>query len=311
MTHLVETMAYTNETPWHGLGHYVAEAPSVKKMLELAQLNWKVERKPMTIDGREVPGFAALVRDRDGSVLDVVGSRYTPSQNAEVFEFFNEFVEAGGATMETAGALRGGRYVWGLASLNAKFKMRNNDVVKGYLLLVNPHEQGKSLIVRFTPVRVVCNNTLTLALRTAGQEFRMNHRNAFDQTMIARAKETLDIARDQLGEFERNARLLQKLNLSRADAIRILAPVYQPDTDPALIVGDFNVAKPRMKSVMDILERAPGAEPNTGWGVLNAVTYYADHVASRSDDKRLTNAWLGRTAGQKETVLEKLLELAA
>lgn len=315
MSHEIETMAYTNEVPWHGLGEYVAEAPTAKQMLKLAKLDWRVERRPLftpTADGgtQELEGFAALVRDRDNKVLDVVGSRYIPTQNEDVFEFFKEFVEAGGATMETAGSLNGGRYVWGLASLNASFKMKDDDEVKGYLLVASPHEQGKSLIVKFTTIRVVCNNTLTLALSHKGNEFRMNHRNHFDEAMINRAKDTLGIAREQLGEFENNARKLQKVKLTQKDCIRILAGVYQPDADMAKLISDFDdEATPRMKLVMDILARAPGAQPDNAWGVLCAVTYYSDHIASRTADKRLTNAWIGKTANQKEAVLKTLLEL--
>jgi phage/plasmid-like protein (TIGR03299 family) len=304
MSHLVETMAYTNEVPWHGLGEYVADAPSVRGMLKTAKIDWKVERKPMTLeDGSGVDGFAALVRSSDNKVLDVVGSRYQPVQNETAFTFFKEFVEAGQATMETAGSLKGGRVVWGLAKLGTGFKLRGNDQVNGYLLCICPHEQGKSLLFKTTAVRVVCNNTLTAALQEKGHsEWRMNHSASFDEVKIEQAKGALGVAREQISEFEKNARLLQKLNLSREEAVKILAEVYQPELDEDL--------SPRMKQLMDIYERAPGAQPGNGWGLLNCVTYYADHVASRTADKRLTNAWMGRTAGQKQQVLDKLLVLA-
>lgn len=332
MSHEVETMAYTNEVPWHGLGYHVAEAPTVKGMLKAAKLNWRVERAPLfTCDQREdkeqtltddgdhltggterVPGFAALRRSSDGKVLDVVGSRYIPAQNEEVFEFFHEFVEAGGAKMETAGSLKEGRYVWGLANLNASFKMRGDDEVKGYLLVASPHEQGKSLIVRFTTVRVVCNNTLTLALSDGGTEFRMNHRNIFDEAMMAKAKDTLGIARDQLGEFEANARLLQKLKLTEKDVITILADTFQPNADIKELLSDFDEhGTARMKTLLDIHRRAPGAQPDNAWGLLNSVTYYADHVASRTSDKRLTNAWIGKTSIIKERVFAELIQRAS
>ena len=324
MAHLVETMAYTNQVPWHGLGKRVENNATVEEMIEAAGLNWNVDAVPLFYRGPEtddndpdprdmVQGFSALVRSTDRKVLDVVGSRYIPTQNHEALGFFKEFVEAGGATMETAGSLKDGKMVWGLANLNSSFKMKNNDEVKGYLLVGCPHEQGKSLLIKFTTIRVVCNNTLTLALRKssgAAVEFRMNHRNRFDSNMIANAKETLGIARDQLGEFERNARLLQGLNLSRNDAINILAPVYQPDSKPDELISDPGKMAPRMRQVMDVLSRAPGAEPETAWGLLNAVTYYSDHIAGRSVDQRLSNAWVGKTARQKEMVLDTLLMMA-
>ena len=309
MSHNIETMAYTNEKPWHNLGHYVADAPNVDRMLKVAKLNWKVERRPiLTAEGVEIPGFAALTRDSDNSVLDVVGSRYTPIQNHEAFEFFKEYVEAGDATMETAGSLRGGRYVWGLADLKKSFKLKGKDEVKGYLLVACPHEAGKSFIIKFTTVRVVCNNTLTLALRGGGNEFRMGHRRAFDETMIVRAKETLGIAREQMDQFEETSRTLKAKTLTRDDAIEALADIYQPDAIIADLKRDFDeLATPTMKRMLDINEKAPGADPTTAWGLLNAVTYYSDHIASRTDDKRLTNAWLGKTARQKERMLDLLL----
>ena len=309
MAHQVETMAYTNEVPWHGLGTRIDKAPTVDKMIKLAGLDWTVERAPMFVDGKEVPGFAALQRSSDKKILDVVGAHYKPVQNVDAFKFFVEFVEAGGATMETAGSLRGGKLVWGLADLKVSFKMKNgNDRVKGYLLVVSPHEQGKSFIIRFTTVRVVCNNTLTLALSYAGQEWRINHRTTFDEVRIDQAKDALGIARDQLGEFERNAKLLQKLNMKAAEIIKVLAPVYQPTHEVKDLLKDNDLLNAKMRAVMGALEHAPGAEPDNAWGVLNAVTYYSDHIASRTTDKRLTNAWLGKTAKQKEVVLASLLE---
>jgi hypothetical protein len=125
-----------------------------------------------------------------------------------------------------------------------------------------------------------------------------------------RAKETLGIARDQMGDLEVNAKKLLKRKLTNDDAIRVLASVFAPDADVKEMLLDFDKATPRMKSLMDIYEKAPGAEPGNAWGVLAATTYYADHVASRTADKRLANAWLGRTANQKEKVLDTLLQMS-
>lgn len=302
MAHQIETMAYTNEVPWHGLGFRVDQATSVKAMLKAAKLDWRVDRTPMHLpNGDEVQGFAALTRSRDNRVLDVVGRAYVPVQNEEAFEFFTEFVEAGNATMETAGSLRGGQYVWGLANLKASFKLKGNDVVKGYLLVGVPHEQGKSFIIKFTSIRVVCNNTLALAL-AAGHTWRMTHRMSFGDVKRNEAKEALGIARDQLGEFERNARILQSINISRDDAVKILGGVFAPKKED---VSEL----PKILKIMDCYENAPGAQPGNGWGLLNGVTYYCDHVASRTADKRLANAWLGKTAVQKERVLDTLLQM--
>src|SRR5690606_33989421 len=159
--------------------------PSVDEMLVKAQLNWELEKRPITFqtekgDDKDIDNYYALVRTSDNKCLDVVGRQYTPVQNKEAFEFFDEFVRAGKAKMETAGSLRGGRYVWGLANLQSSFKLEGGDEVKGYLLVASPHESGKALIIKFTTVRVVCQNTLTLALRDSGREFRIAHRIIFD-----------------------------------------------------------------------------------------------------------------------------------
>lgn len=315
MSHEVETMAYTNEVPWHGLGTRVDEAPSVPDMLKLAQLDWKVNKQPMEFIDEEgyhpVDGFYALVRDKDNKVFDISGKVYTPCQNSEAFEFFVEFTEKGQAMMETAGSLRGGKYVWGLANLNASFHVTKADEVKGYLLVVCPHEVGKSLIFKFTPVRVVCQNTLSLALRDGRNEFRMPHRTTFDAQAMSKAKDALGIARDAVGELEKSAKMLKKLKLSDDDFIsKILMPMFMPKEVPEEVLLNKDKLSPRIQQIMGAYRNAPGADPGTGWGALNAVTYFADHMASRTADKRMTNAWLGKTSLQKNKTLTKLLEMA-
>lgn len=308
MSHEVETMAFKNEVPWHGLGVRVDKATNVAQMMKLAKINWTVDRRPMSLEnGKVVDDFAALVRSSDGSILDVVGSKYQPVQNSEAFEFFNEFVEAGDASMETAGSLRNGRYVWGLANLGDAFKLKGNDTVKGYVLVGCPHEQGKSLVIKLTPVRVVCNNTLTLALRQGGQEFRMVHRAKFDKDMIKKAKETLGIAREQFDEFHQTAEKLVKIKMTRDDVLKVLRPVFAPKVKDA--DWDKDALPPRLVVVMQSYEKAPGAQIGTAWGCLNAVSHYLDHVASRTADKRLTVSWFGRGAAMKQKVMADLMTL--
>lgn len=336
MTAAVESMAYTNEVPWHGLGENVGDLKDVKAWMKRGKIDWRVARQPMfwastefakkvedtkagiktvITQERRVSEFAALVRDRDGAVLDVVGSRYAPRQNEEVFEFFNEFVKAGSATMETVGSLRGGRVVWGLANLKASFKLSSSDIVKGYLLVAMFHQQGKANIYKFTPVRVVCANTMAMALKEGGG-FKDYHSTEFTPQTTEKAKQMLGIAREQLDEFHTLSQQLLKLNLTQKDVIRLLAPIYQEElADPVEGPPKAEVKwNAKLARVMDILERAPGQTPfskgkTNGWNVLNAVTYYSDHIASRSADKRLTNAWMGKTGAQKEAVLAQLQEM--
>jgi len=303
MSHEMESMVYLNEVPWHGLGEKVTSAKTVKDMLSLSKTNWTVSKQPLFLDKSKDPikEAFALMRGSDKSILDVVGPAYVPVQNFEGFEFFNEYVEAGSATMETMGSLRGGKYVWGLADLKAGFKIAGKDEVKGYLLVAIPHQQGKSFVIKITTIRVVCMNTLMLALRKGGNEFRMVHRRAFTKEVMQEAKETLGIAREQVKEFGEMAVRLKKMKISKDKAFETFALVYAPGEKFTL-----DDAPEKVKRVLDIYEKAPGADPGTGWGVLNAVTYYADHVASRTIDKRMTNSWFGKTGAQKDRVLELL-----
>lgn len=332
MSHEIETMAWTNEVPWHGLGVKVDKAPNVAAMIKLAGLDWKVEKRPMfytteaaakqirergkcQVDigkNREVPDAFALVRDKDGKVLDVCGSKYMPAQNEEVFEFLTDFVEAGNATMETAGSLRGGQYVWGLANLKTSFKLDigkgKKDEVKGYLLVGVPHKQGKTVIIKVTNVRVVCNNTLQLALKEGGDIFKHAHRSAFTRDTIKRAKEVLGLAREKVDEFHEMASALVKMRIDIADGMKLIAPVFAPKLD--LKELDMSSLPPRLQAIFDASTKAPGALPGTGYGLLNAVTYYTDHMASRTADKRVSNAFFGKTSNQKVEVLNALMSHA-
>ena len=141
MSHEIETMAYANAVPWHGLGNQVDPNTSVDEMLVAAGLNWNVIQKPMYFEweGEAVHGGrSALVRETDGKVLTVTGPDWVPLQNRDALEFFREYTEAGGAKLETAGSLRGGKIIWGLASIQQGFQVNNDDQLKGYILLTSP-----------------------------------------------------------------------------------------------------------------------------------------------------------------------------
>ena len=315
MPAVVETMAYAGDVPWHGLGTKVDDTITVDEMVKKAGLDWGVETRPIfDQNGEEIEGHFAITRDTDNKVFDICGNRYVPVQNSEAFEFFTEFVERGDAKMETAGSLRDGKYVWGLANLGETFKLPGNDEVKGYILVGCPHEQGKALMIKFTPIRVVCNNTLTMALRDPGSrskrgvtmpEVRRSHRSVFDEAALNEAKAALGIARDQFHEFEEIASTLKSMKMREEDHIEVLAPIFAPKQD----IKEIRAGKrtPRLEAILDAMHKAPGADPDTAWGTLNAVTYWADHVAARTTDKRLQNSWFGKSGNQKIQVMERLL----
>lgn len=306
MAHMVESMAYRGETPWHGLGFKLPAEVDTDGMLVAAGLNWAVNREPVyCLDGEgrllDVPGTFALVRSDNGRVLASCGKVYKPTQNRDAFEFFRRFVEAGEATMETGGSLDDGRFIWGLANLNAGFKLANGDESKGYLLVGNPHKPGQSLVVKHTMIRVVCMNTLTSALASGGSEFRMRHSREFDATMRDEAARVLGLAREQTTAWADQARALESVILAYEDAVKIYGGVYQPERKPG---EPYNRA---MMGVLNSYLGAPGATPGNGWGVLNGVTHFEDHVHGRSASTRLKSAWMGAGEKNKQAVLGALL----
>ena len=188
----VETMFSVREKPWHGLGRIVAEAPTSKEALKLAGLDWKVVQEPIYTElHRVVEGYKANVRDSDRKVLGVVSDRYKVVQNADAFSFTDELLGKG-VRYETAGSLQEGKKVWLLARLPREYII-GGERISPYLVFSNTHDGSGSVKVAVTPVRVVCNNTLNLALSTASRSFSMVHTGNI-QDKIQEAKDTLFMA---------------------------------------------------------------------------------------------------------------------
>lgn len=321
MSHEVETMAWAHQVPWHGLGNRVEGSVTVDEMLVAAGLDWEVQQHPLfaEVNGQKIDsGRQALIRSTDQKVLTVTGNGWKPLQNKDALEFFREYAEAGGATLETAGSLRGGKIVWGLARVATGFSLNGRDHVKGYILLVSPHEVGNSITVRTTSVRVVCANTLALAggVRGTGAEYRQNHMKAFDADA---AKETVALVKEQIAAMAMEAEALQSLKMSEYDTVRFLAKFFQPinasdevseEDQVKALLNDPALLNSKMEGVLWATNKAPGATAGNGWGVLNGVTYFTDHMAGRSEDARLFNSWLGDSGRKKDAVKQALLEMA-
>ena len=170
----VETMFYVREVPWHGLGTKVMEAPTSKAALTLAGLDWKVIQRPIvTKDGIPIPGFKANLRETDKKVLGVVTDRYKVVQNPDAFSFTDRLLGEG-VTYETAGSLQEGRRTWLLARLPQRYII-SGDEITPYLVFMNSHDGTGSIKAAMTPIRVVCQNTLNLALDNAKRYWATNH----------------------------------------------------------------------------------------------------------------------------------------
>jgi len=309
----VAQMAYAGETPWHGLGTKVAPDLSPIQIMSKAGLDWSVEKETMTTaSGVEIEGKKALVRSSDNKVLDVVGDGWNPVQNETAFEFFSEYTLAGDMEMHTAGSLKGGQMVWALAKIKESFDILGGDQVDSYLLFSNPHKYGKAIDVRFTPIRVVCNNTLSMSLgEKVANSVTLNHRNEFNPAMV---KEQMGIASEKFAKYKEMAEFLSTKRFSMDALVQ-----YYNDVFPRTYKGkkDINVKtfadlSSNGQKAYSFLETQPGANYGEGswWQALNSVTYLTDHRMGREVDSRLSSAWFGANQTRKIRAVEKAVEYA-
>lgn len=304
------SMAYSGETPWHNLGVKVPGDLTPEQMMEAAGVDWSVDKEPLFADykGKKLPtGMSALVRDSDSKVLSVVSNDWNPVQNAEAFGFFHDFVMEGDMNMSTAGSLKDGTIVWALAKVEDSFELFKGDRIESYLLFTNPHQYGKCVDIRFTPTRVVCNNTLTLALNgKTDMMVKMNHRRQFDAELV---KETLGMATKKMGDYKEAAEFLGNKRMKADDFSTYLQKLFP-------ITGKNTRGKELSRpaqTIMSILDTQPGAEYAQGswWQGFNSVSYFTDHLAGNSADTRLQSAWYGTNRQKKVDALNLAMEMAA
>jgi phage/plasmid-like protein (TIGR03299 family) len=301
-------MAYAGDVPWHGLGTRVPADLTPEQMLDAAGLNWEVNKVPAyaKVAGRSVSvGWSALVRSTDNKIVDVVSDDWNPVQNSEAFEFFNDFIAEGDMEMHTAGSLCDGKIVWALAKVKDSFELFGGDKVDSYLHFTNFHKYGCSTDVRFTPIRVVCNNTLTLSLNTKVERMvKISHRREFngDQTKLM-----LGVAAEKLAKYKEMAQFLGSKRYNNENVVEYFKRVF-----PASENAKRSEITKNARTALGILETQPGAEYAAGswWQAFNATTYMTDHLIGRSTDTRMTSAWYGSNKNLKVRALETAIEMA-
>ena len=339
MAHAVETMAYAGEVPWHGLGVKVEDNLTPDEMLVASGLDWTVSKRhlfthsePSVDNSKEVipvNDYYVLVRDSDNKTFGPCGPKFVPSQNADAFKFFEKFTSVGDMSMDTAGALKGGEQVWGLAKINDGFTLPGDDRVLGYLLVSVSHKWGKANEIRFTPIRVVCNNTLTYALADKTRpSFKMPHLTALDAEVFKSAEEALGIAGDRMKDFKESAEFLSSKNYTSQNVVSYISELFQPELleqqKNIEQMSDIKAIATRQSMVDEFkrvpamvhqaLEEQPGANlkssKGTWWGAANAVTFIVDHKWGHDRDAALHNAWFGGRASLKQKAISKALEYA-
>ena len=227
----VESMFYTREKPWHGLGTKVEESPCSEEALITAGLDWDVVQEPIYTENEElINGYKANIRDTDRKVLGVVTNRYKVVQNRDAFSFTDRLLGEG-VRYETAGSLQGGRRVWLLAHMPRNYII-SGEKFRPYLLFSNTHDGSGAVKVALTPIRVVCQNTLNLALDTARRSWSMMHTGNI-KGKIREAEQTLLMAEaymDNLGQEFETLRKIKLTDKAVRDYIEILLPLEDGST---------------------------------------------------------------------------------
>lgn len=304
----VETMFYTREKPWHGLGTMVQEAPDSGAALELAGLDWQViQRSIKTLDGIPIAGFKANLRDTDNRVLGVVTDRYKVVQNGEAFAFTDELLGEG-VRYETAGSLQEGRRTWLLAKLPQRYII-SGDEITPYLVFMNSHDGSGSIKAAMTPVRVVCMNTLNLALSTAKRTWSTNHTGNI-AGKLEDARYTLLYAEQYMSELGKAIDHMSRIKLSDrqvCEYIDALFPLVDQPTEQQKknLLHMKEDLKGRYFDAPDLKHVGRNA-----YRFVNAVSDFATHAKPLRERANYKESLFARTV-DGNAMIDKAYELVA
>jgi phage/plasmid-like protein (TIGR03299 family) len=327
MGHELETlngkakMFFVGETPWHKLGTKLSVAPTSAEAIKAAGLDWLVETMALETSqgGVTVPNHKAVVRTSDCKVLGVVGKGYVPLQNKDAFGFFDAFIEAGEATYETAGSLRGGARIWILAKLNRDPSViMGDDVVEKYVLLSNGHDGSLAVRAGFTPIRTVCSNTLAVAHGdSASKLLRIRHTSKVTEALEA-VREVMDMANATFEASAEQYRLLAHKNINKSDLRKYVTKVFA--TKAAMAESDADGSDPKApekvyEAVERLFESGRGSDmesaKGTAWGAYNAVNEFLGYERGNNEENRLNNMWYGTSAKLNEKALQYAYVMAS
>jgi len=324
--HLIDTsnnranMAYVGRRPWHGLGTELPAGQPLEVWLTTAGLDFEYRSADVQFNVgphegfdnwlTKMPGRHVLYRSDTRAPLSIVSDRYHAVQPREVIEFFRDLTEDHGFAMETAGSLKGGGVVWALARTGDNVVLGGKDEVQQYVLLMTSCDLSLATRATVTPIRVVCWNTLSLALARTASLVVTRHTRQFD---AGRTKRNLGLVESTWAEFTDHARAMTKTKLSAIDARVAVIEIFG---DPDKPVDE----QPNQRAMADVIRLFDGqgrgssftTAQGTAWGLLNAVTEYVDHHApERKDGARLLSAWSGRGDALKRKAYRVALNRAA
>lgn len=314
MSHAVEQMMFVGKTPWHGLGNVLQDNPTVAEAMVAAGLDWEVGLKDLVTAGDNIPVNArATYRKDNNTILGVVGPRYNPLQNQDSLNWFQPFIDAGECSLHTAGSLHNGQKMWALAQLNRdNSTIVKNDEVCKFILLSNSHDGTTSIRVGYTPIRVVCANTLAMAhSKTSGSKLiRVRHTRS--------SKTNLDNVRDIMdninAEFEATAeqfRFLASKSFNQKDVNKFVKVMLEVDKtlDDDLKTRTKNTIDEIMALIEGPKQSMEGVR-GTWWAAYNGYNEYLNYNHGRTTDNRLDSLWFGVNANDNVKALKTATEFA-
>lgn len=319
MAHMIDmsngraNMAYVGAKPWHGLGSMLTEGASIETWTEEAGMDWEIVSTPVTFGPLHAPFPDRLVLARDDTLapLSIVSTGYQIVQPRSVMEFFRDITTTAGGTMETAGVLDDGKKFWALVNVGKQAWIGNKtDMMRAYLLLATSCDKSMPTIAQFVSERVVCNNTLQIALSEKGAgKIVTSHRRVFDP---AKVKQELGIFQASWSTFIEDAKRMAATKVTSKEQVKkFMCQVFGGDVKLDL---DEQPRKYAMVESFRLAKDSPGSDLNTAkgtvWGLVNGVTRFVDfEMRARSDNNRLDNAWFGRGADYKAAAMEAGLAL--
>ncbi len=318
MAHLVETMAYVAETPWHGLGNKLGGKQSIEVWQQQSGMNFDIKEAPVRFMTESIGNLGAIMsfpeqkvlyRSDSNVPLSVVSNRYKVVQPKEILEFYRDLSEISGFELETAGVLKQGRKVWALAKTGQSCTFKGNDTINGYLLLATACDGTLATTAQFTSIRVVCNNTLAVALANGTGAVKVPHSTSFDPEAV---KKKLGISVAAWDGFMYRMKILAERKVKSQEAFTYFLRVFTDQRNSTTGLTNERA----MTKAMSLYEgQGRGAElassKATAFGLLNSVTEFVDHERRAcSTDHRLDSAWFGQGAALKQKAWEQALIMA-
>ena len=304
-------IAFVGDTPWHGLGQTIHHQASIEEWQKEAGMDWTIESSPVQYYTPKYPankqfkGKNVLFRSDTNEPLSIVSNYYHPVQPKQVLEFFKELVSTAGFEIQVAGTLKGGKRMWAIANTGKFAEVSKDDGIGGFLLLSTSCDKSLSTTARFTSIRVVCNNTLSLATEEKNDTVvSYTHMQKFDPKKM---QDKLLSGVNTFGAFVAKAKWLQEQQMNAKAAEEFLSTLLKPYSQ----VKDADIKDNRQyQAILALFDGgAKGYEMvgHTKWGMLNAVTeFYDHHQPNRSSDARLDSAFFGRGDHAKTTALQLL-----